>query len=55
MLTLAQLAGLVGRPTFFVAGMMSSALAELKRAGVPAPFAEDPEGTERIYRWHRGT
>ncbi len=54
-LTLAQLAGLVGRPTFFVAGMMSSALAELKRAGVPAPFAEDPEGTERIYRWHRGT
>lgn len=53
-LTLAQLAGLVGRPTFFVAGMMSSALAELRRAGVPAPFAEDPEGTERIYRWHRG-
>jgi hypothetical protein len=52
-LTLAQLAGLVGRPTYFVAGMLSSALAELKRAGVPAPFAEDPEGTERIFRWQR--
>lgn len=51
-LSLVQLAGLVGRPTYFVAGMLSSALAELKRAGVPAPFAEDPEGTERIFRWH---
>jgi hypothetical protein len=52
-LSLAQLASLLGRPPFIVGGMMSSILAELARAGVTAPFAEEQAGTERTYRWRR--
>lgn len=52
-LSLAQLSGLLGRPPFLVGGMMSSILATLARAGVPAPFVEEQAGTERSYRWRR--
>ncbi|MFZ5476919.1 MAG: BREX-2 system phosphatase PglZ [Myxococcota bacterium] len=52
-LSLSQLCGLLSRPPFIVGGMMSRILAELARAGVAAPFAEEESGGERAYRWKR--
>lgn len=52
-LSLAQLASLVGRPAFIMGGMMSRIGAELARAGLSVPFTEDPESVERVYRWRR--
>jgi hypothetical protein len=52
-LSLAQLAALLGRPPFLVGGMMSSILATVGRAGLPAPFDEVQTAEERTYRWRR--
>ena len=54
-LDLSQLARLVGRPAFFMGGMMGTVQQDLVRAGIPVPFTEEGEGGERIYRWKTGS
>lgn len=52
-LSLAQLAKLLGSTPFLVGMMMSTVAGTLGRAGVTAPFVDEEVGAKRIFRWRR--
>jgi hypothetical protein len=52
-LSMSQLARILGQPAFMVGGAMSTAQRVLAAAGLPVPFEDVQTDTERTFRWRR--